>query len=291
MTKQIEDNIEKSTIYVEKRDNLDYSSKDDSDSTLIVVDESIEELDADQKVEEVKSYVNVIEIPQLNIKAYVNEEASKESLAGGLGHHKKTAQIGEAGNCVIAGHASTTYNCIFNDLHKIDILDTFLAYDADGVKHTYYVCDKYVCDPFDTNVLWNSGDGTSTITLYTCTNNGTQRLIVVGKAFNDEELAQFKKDLKNKYLYEMCDFNNDFIVEQVSTIFARRLVPEIRYYNYDYIDLFDKTRNTVFKGLNGVVISDSHLNNKHQYDSSYRINIGFSLDEYKGGSSDDTTKN
>lgn len=291
MTKQIADNIEKSTIYVEKRDSIDYSIKDDGDSTLVVIDETIDELDADQEVEEVKSYVNVIKVPQLNIKAYVNEGDSKASLAGGLGHHKKTAKIGEAGNCVIAGHASATYNCIFNDLYKIDILDTFLAYDENGTVHTYYVCDKYVCDPENTNILWNSGEGISTITLYTCTNKGTQRLIVVGKEFNDEELAQFKKDLNNKYLSAMSDFNNGFNVEQVSTVFARRLVPELRHYNYDYIDLFDKSINTVFKGLNGVVISDSHLSNKHQYDSSYRVNIGFSLDEYEGGSSDDTTEN
>lgn len=198
-----------------------------NDHGEIVDDDSIEEEEltgivADQEIKVVKSYVNVLEIPHLSIKAYINEGVDKEALSYGVGHHTNTAVVGDPGNCVIAGHCSTTYRCIFNNLDKIEILDTFYLYDSKGKRHEYYVTEKYICEPENTRILFNIGEGISTTTLYTCSNKGKQRLVVIGKEFDDEGLVAFKRALQEPYYISMREMNDSIRIERVSEALAMR---------------------------------------------------------------------
>lgn len=280
MQKEIKKNIEDSTIFVSDMDSNDFNDSvvaNKKESDLIELDSVIDSLDSDQVIEQVKSYINVVEIPNLDIIAYINEGSDKAALSGGVGRHTSTANVGSAGNCVIAGHASPTYNCIFNRLEEIDILDEFYLYDSNGTKHRYYVTDKFICDPSNIDILYNSGEGVSTTTLYTCTNNGHQRFVVVGKELSDEELNQFKIDIKSIYVNNMLKMNDANTVETISYALSTRGLKKTRMYNFKFFNTdISRVRDTLY----GVVLGSDAFDKEHTYNLDYSVNFGFTLNNF-----------
>ena len=113
----------------------------------------------------------VLEIPSLNIKVPVLEGTDSETLAVAAGHFQGTGEL---------GHNSTIYAEIFNDLDQIqigaemDLMDT----DAEKTCYTYVVAEYKVVDPEDVAVLDDYGD--DRLTVISCTDDGTQRQVVVG---------------------------------------------------------------------------------------------------------------
>lgn len=61
----------------------------------------------------------ILEIPDLNIKVPVMDGTDKETLSVAAGHFPDTGEVG-SGNYCIAGHNSTIYAEIFNDLDEIE---------------------------------------------------------------------------------------------------------------------------------------------------------------------------
>lgn len=278
MQQKIEQNIKDSIIFIEKSSPTSNVKKFDDltiEDEVILVDKAIESLDADQEIEQVISYTNVLEIPHLDIKAYVNDGSDKASLEGGVGRHMSTAKIGEPGNCVIAGHSSESYNCIFNDLEDgIEILDEFYLYDSIGLKHRYYITDKFICDPSNVGILYNSGEGISTATIYTCTNRGTQRFVIVGKEFSDIELEEFKKEYAQVYTNNMLQINELVDFNGVSDALEARSLFKPKYYNVNFLhNDIDKVNNSLF----GLVLGENAFSKEHEYDRDYRLNIGFNI--------------
>lgn len=200
-------------IVIEYQKALDESIVIDNDVVRESIDEPIETLSEHQQVEEVTSYENVLEIPQLDIKAKISETVSNTALARGVGHHISTVDVGENGNCVLAGHASQTYDCILNDLNDIKVYDTFFAYDKDGDKHQYYVVNKYICLPRETGILEQKDEGYSQITLYTCSDKGTKRLVVVGREYTEEQLDEYIRGLNHGLKGSMMSINESIVVE------------------------------------------------------------------------------
>ena len=64
----------------------------------------------------------IFEIPSLNIKVPVLEGTDSKALQVSAGHFEGTGSLGH-GNYCIAGHNSTIYAEIFNDLDNIKIGD------------------------------------------------------------------------------------------------------------------------------------------------------------------------
>ena len=122
----------------------------------------------------------VLEIPSLNIKVPVLEGTDSETLAVAAGHFPGTGELGQ-GNYCIAGHNSTIYAEIFNDLDQIqigaemDLMDT----DAEKTCYTYVVAEYKVVDPEDVAVLEDYGD--DRLTVISCTDDGENRQVVIGK--------------------------------------------------------------------------------------------------------------
>jgi len=50
----------------------------------------------------------------------------------------------------------------------------------------YYVYDKFIADPYDTRCTSQLTNGEKEITLITCYNKGTQRLVVKARAEKEE---------------------------------------------------------------------------------------------------------
>ncbi len=125
----------------------------------------------------------VVEIPALHIKAPVLEGTDNETLRRSAGHFIDTGEIGK-GNYCIAGHSSIVYKEFFNNLKYIENGMEIYLYDKEKVCYTYIVEDSFIVEP---NALWVLNDyGDDRITIITCTDDGTQRLVVVGKRNHDE---------------------------------------------------------------------------------------------------------
>lgn len=266
----IQDNLDKNTIYVSSTD----VSNDTKPTTSTLVDTTVEiaNVDGDQTIEAVKTYSNVLSIPQLNILAYINEGVSKNALAGGVGHHEETADVGAIGNCVVAGHASDIYNCVLNDLDKINMFDSFEVYDASGKKHVYYVTQKFICEPDDVGILSSSSNGKSVFTIYTCTNKGSQRLVVEGTELTETELAKFKENLHNMYITNMLNFNESFNTESIYTELQVRELAKNRHYSVNYIKS-NKDITPIVANLYGVAPKSNQIS----------TSIGFSIKSELGG--------
>lgn len=122
----------------------------------------------------------VFEIPQLDIKAPVMDGTEHEILSKAAGHFPNTGAVG-SGNYCIAGHNSTIYAEIFNKLKNIEIGMKMYLIDNDEkrTKYTYKVTDNFIVEPTETWILDDFKD--NRITIVTCTDDGTQRQIVIGK--------------------------------------------------------------------------------------------------------------
>lgn len=249
MENTIQENIDKSTIYVSNTETSDVT--ENSNSTLVDTTVAVENVDEDQVIKEVKTYSNVLSIPELGILAYINDGVSKDALAGGVGRHEETANIGELGNCVVAGHASDIYNCILNNLDKINLFDSFEVYDSSGKKHTYYVTQKFICEPDDVGILASSTMDKSMFTIYTCTNKGSQRLVVEGTELTEAELAKYKENLHNTYITNMLNFNESYNIESIYTELQVRELAKNRHYSVNYVKS-NKVLTPIVTNLYGV---------------------------------------
>lgn len=121
----------------------------------------------------------VFEIPDLDIKAPVMDGTEHEVLSVAAGHFPGMGAVG-SGNYCIAGHNSTIYAEIFNEMKHIEIgMEMYLIDNNENrTKYTYIVTGNFIAEPSETWVLDDFGD--DRITIVTCTDDGTQRQIVVG---------------------------------------------------------------------------------------------------------------
>ena len=91
---------------------------------------------------------------------------------------------GEFGNFAIAGHSSTIYNNVFNNLKNIKIGEDIVITTVNG-KFTYKVNEIFESNPSNMSVL-DQDNEKKEMTIVTCTKDGKERLIV--KAILDEKV-------------------------------------------------------------------------------------------------------
>lgn len=119
--------------------------------------------------------IGLIEIEVLELKYPVVEGADSKQLAYGIGHISGTAAVGSTGNCVLAGHRGSRYGTYFKYLNRLAEGDVVKITDKEGNVHFYEVVSSEVVGPYD-NFVKAQGDKTE-LTLLTCENSGTMRLI------------------------------------------------------------------------------------------------------------------
>ena len=121
----------------------------------------------------------VFEIPSLDIRVPVLEGTSQKALQAAAGHFEGTGAPGR-GNYCIAGHNSTVYAEIFNDLDKIQAGSEMILTDNDEkrTKYTYIVTGYDIIAPSKVGVLNDFGD--DRLTVISCTDDGKYRQVVVG---------------------------------------------------------------------------------------------------------------
>lgn len=132
---------------------------------------------AERTVYQEGDVIGIIEIEALDLKYPVVEGAGSSELSIGIGHIPDTAGIGETGNCVLAGHRGSRYGTYFKYLNRISIGDEIRLTDKEGNIWLYEAADAKVVGPYDNSVK-NQGEE-NVLTLLTCENSGTMRLVVI----------------------------------------------------------------------------------------------------------------
>lgn len=119
--------------------------------------------------------IGLIEIEALELEYPVVEGADSKQLAYGIGHIPDTAAIGNIGNCVLAGHRGSRYGTYFKYLNRLSAGNPVKVMDKEGNVYLYEVVSWEVVGPYDNSVK-AQGEETE-LTLLTCENSGTMRLI------------------------------------------------------------------------------------------------------------------
>ena len=141
-------------------------NKDDSINTEITVEEiktmPIEKIDGIE-------YIGMVEIPSLNISLSILNETSERNLE--LSPTRYSGSV-YTDDLIIAGHS---YKNHFRYIKKLTGGDEVVVIDCDGNRFTYVV--KYVetVGGYEVDKMM---EGDWDLTLFTCTNSGSDRLAV-----------------------------------------------------------------------------------------------------------------
>lgn len=131
--------------------------------------------EADAALLSSENVIGLIEIKALELKYPIVEGADSRQLSHGIGHLTDTGAIGQRGNCVLAGHRGSRYGTYFKYLNRLSQGDVVKITDKEGHVH-YYEADSWeVVGPFDNSIKAQGKE--RELTLLTCENKGTRRLI------------------------------------------------------------------------------------------------------------------
>lgn len=103
---------------------------------------------------------------------------SDQELMYGVGHIKGTAGLGQAGNCVLAGHRNYIIMHPFRHLDKAAVGDRVTVEDESNI-YTYEIYEILTVEPEDVYVTELQEGETHMLTMVTCTPvlNPTHRLV------------------------------------------------------------------------------------------------------------------
>ncbi len=120
-----------------------------------------------------------LRIPAIGLNETVRSGVALSVIDRGVAHWSGTAQPGESGNVVLAGHRATKTKP-FRDLDKLKLGDLVFMTDGRGFDVMYRVSDTYIVDPND---LWITYDGeTPSVTMFACHPKGSVRYRIVVNA-------------------------------------------------------------------------------------------------------------
>ena len=117
-----------------------------------------------------------IEIPAIELETYVLKNYSTQALNISVTKFWGV-NPNEIGNFCVAGHNFINEN-MFRNLKKLNIGDKLMLTDNTIGKIEYEIFDIYTVIPEDTSCLFPVIDGKREITLITCTNDSSKRIIV-----------------------------------------------------------------------------------------------------------------
>lgn len=120
-----------------------------------------------------------IRIPKTGIKYPIIAEYSRNALEKGI-----CLEYGpgpnEPGNTVLAGH-NYLNRLFFSKNKNLQKGDKIYITDIYGVTVEYTIYKKYTTKPTDTSYYFRDTNGEPELTLATCSNNGSKRLILYAK--------------------------------------------------------------------------------------------------------------
>lgn len=127
----------------------------------------------------VMRYFGTISIPKINIKYPILEKETPQSIKVAVAY-LTGAGVNQIGNTVIQGH-NYRNGMFFSNLSKLSNGDVIHITDKTGTQITYKVYNVFGADPTDSSFYKRDTAGLREITLSTCTNDGSQRTIVLAR--------------------------------------------------------------------------------------------------------------
>ncbi len=118
-----------------------------------------------------------IEIPAINLKSVILENASAEAIEEAVGIYDG-AGLNQVGNTTIAGHNYRDGRFFANNKQLVEG-DRIYITDNTGKKVTYSIYKTYITSPEDSTHLERDTQGKREITLVTCTDDTQSRLIIL----------------------------------------------------------------------------------------------------------------
>ncbi len=134
--------------------------------------------------------VAVLDIPAYKIRGQIVEGTDEETLKNYIGKFIDCADAGQIGNFALAAH-NNIYTELFRNLHKVQIGDKVRIVTKTH-EYIYTVTSIETVDPTRTDVL---DEGTKReITLITCTQAATKRIVVKGELTSERELDEKEQE-------------------------------------------------------------------------------------------------
>lgn len=120
--------------------------------------------------------IGILEIKSIGLKAPIVD--GEENLDYVVAKYRSSANFGQAGNIILAGH-NNMKGSIFKNLYKVKIGDIIEIKTDDNI-YKYKLTERVIVNPSDSGLL-TQDISEKEITLITCINRSKERLILKGK--------------------------------------------------------------------------------------------------------------
>ena len=123
--------------------------------------------------------VGTMKIPATNFEYPILEKVTKKSIETAVAF-QWGAGINQVGNSVIIGH-NYRNGLFFSNNKKLQIGDKIYIKDNSGTEMTYTIYDKFETSDSDTSFYQRDTAGKPEVTLSTCTDDSSARLIILAR--------------------------------------------------------------------------------------------------------------
>lgn len=187
ITKDTEEFVDSFSQDVSVENNTDQSQEQDNSTggTLEGIESTEQTTSSGRKVKYYKGFValGTIEIPKTNVKYPVLEKVTKKSIETAVAILYGPG-LNQPGNTVIVGH-NYRNGLFFSNNKKLSNGDKIYITDLDGNRVAYTIYNKYETSPEDTEYMTRNANGVREISLSTCTDDSSARIIIWAKADGD----------------------------------------------------------------------------------------------------------
>ena len=123
--------------------------------------------------------LGTIEIPSINLKYPVLDKVTPKSIETAVAFLYGTG-LNQPGNSVIIGH-NYRNGLFFSNLKKVNVGEKIYITDIEGNRVEYTIYNKFEAAENDTSFYQRDTGGKPEITLSTCTDDSSARIIIFGR--------------------------------------------------------------------------------------------------------------
>lgn len=175
LDEQIAENIRKN------KDNRDTGDKTQAKTKHVLTQSDLYKGASDEVKQLLKGQklIGIISIKKLKIRFPICDGSERSNIRASIGHLTESSDIGAVnGNCVLAGHRGGVYGEFFKYINKLKKGDTIEVTTLDGNVYTYSEYEQIVVEPTNKKEALKKVPGQTTLTLLSCNDHGTRRLLV-----------------------------------------------------------------------------------------------------------------
>ena len=181
-TSDFVDNFQGDVTSNEPTENQDVASNENTTNPFDNIKDAEQSSASSNQKKTYKGFgvLGTMEIPAINFKYPVLEKVTKKSIETAVAFLYGNG-LNQPGNSVIIGH-NYRNGLFFSNNKKLNMGDKIFITDNAGNKVTYTIYNKFETTPEDTSFYQRDTNGKPEVTLSTCTDDSSARLIIFAKA-------------------------------------------------------------------------------------------------------------